>query len=157
MKKITLNERNIPVDIKIKDLKFLPKYQTDGSVACDLAANLEPDSNGERILRMRPGQVELVDVGFSMAIPDGWEAQIRPRSGHSIKKLKVANSPATIDSDFRGALKVILHNDGKDIIIINHGERIAQMLLKPIWKFKWNIVEELSETIRGENGFGSTN
>lgn len=150
-----LTDSNIPVEIKVEDPKFIPMYQTANSAGADLVANIPPNDRGDRILTMRPGQIELVDVGFSMSLPEGWEAQIRPRSGRAMKGLKVANSPGTIDADFRDNVKVILHNDGKEIMQIKHGDRIAQMLLKPVWKFQWNIVKELSTTDR-KGGFGST-
>jgi dUTP pyrophosphatase len=91
-----------------------------------------------------------------MALPPGWEAQIRPRSGLAQKGVQVTNSPGTIDDDYRGRLMVVLNNAGREIVNIKHGDRFAQMALKPVWYFSWNIVDELESTERGDAGFGST-
>lgn len=131
-------------------------YKTKGSACCDLVANIPQNENGERLVRLNPRQIETIDAGFSMALPDGWEAQIRPRSGLAQKGIQVTNSPGTIDSDFVGRIQVVLNNAGKEIVVIKNGDRFAQMALKPVWHFQWNMVGELKITERGENGFGST-
>lgn len=131
-------------------------YKTKGSAAADLIANIPANDVGERILRLAPGHIETIDCGFSMALPPGWEAQIRPRSGLAQKGVQVTNSPGTIDDDYRGRLMVVLNNAGREIVNIKHGDRFAQMALKPVWYFSWNIVDELESTERGDAGFGST-
>jgi dUTP pyrophosphatase len=131
-------------------------YKTKGSAAVDLIANVPEDDKGDRIVRLLPGHIETIDAGFSMALPAGWEAQIRPRSGLAQRGVQITNSPGTIDEDYRGRLQVIVNNAGKEIILIKHGDRFAQMLLKPVWRFQWNMVKELSVTERGTGGFGST-
>jgi len=131
-------------------------YKTKGSAAADLIANIPPNDFGEQVLRLAPGHIETIDCGFCMALPPGWEAQIRPRSGLAQKGIQVTNSPGTIDDDYRGRLMVVLNNAGREIVNIKHGERFAQIALKPVWYFAWNIVDELDATERGASGFGST-
>ena len=98
-----------------------------------------------------------IDTGISIAIPDGWEGQIRPRSGLAANKnLSVLNTPGTIDSDYRGSIMVLLHNHGNRAQTIQHGDRIAQILFAPVPKVTWIETDSLSETDRGEGGFGST-
>ena len=104
-----------------------------------------------------PQKSELIPTGLSIAIPDNTEVQIRPRSGLAAKNnISVLNTPGTIDSDYRGELKVILYNHGSEEFIVNNDDRIAQMILVPIIKATFEEVEKLPETIRGEGGFGST-
>jgi dUTP pyrophosphatase len=106
---------------------------------------------------LAPGERKLIPTGISVAIPDTMEIQIRPRSGLAFKNgISVVNTPGTIDSDYRGEIKVLLINHGKENFIIKKFQRIAQMVVSPIIKVKLKIVEELPETIRGEGGFGST-
>lgn len=143
--------QKVPTKIVLDDPDFAPAYQTDGAAGADLYANLP---NGD--LSIRPGGREIVDCGFSMAVPPGWEAQLRARSGLATQGLSVVNSPATIDEDYRGRIKVILKNVGDAPIEIKHKQRFAQMLLKPVWKFDWQVVDSLDETDRGESGLGST-
>ena len=142
------------VKILIKKLNSkvkLPKYKTDGSSGMDLMAFLE------KPVSLMPQKSELISTGISIAIPDNTEVQIRPRSGLAAKNnISVLNTPGTIDSDYRGEIKVILFNHGNKEFIINNEDRIAQMILVPIIKATFEEVEKLPETIRGEGGFGST-
>ena len=142
------------VKILIKKLNSkvkLPKYKTDGSSGMDLMAFLN------KPISILPQKSELIPTGLSIAIPNNTEVQIRPRSGLAAKNnISVLNSPGTVDSDFRGELKVILFNHGNKEFIVNNEDRIAQMVLVPIIKANFEEVENLPETIRGEGGFGST-
>tara|TARA_B100000965_G_scaffold367960_1_gene354306 strand:+ start:24 stop:461 length:438 start_codon:yes stop_codon:yes gene_type:complete len=142
------------VKILIKKLNSkvkLPSYKTDGSSGMDLMAFLD------KPISILPQKSELIPTGLSIAIPDNTEVQIRPRSGLAAKNnISVLNTPGTIDSDYRGELKVILYNHGNKKFIINNEDRIAQMVLMPIIKAKFEEVENLPDTIRGEGGFGST-
>lgn len=131
----------------------LPAYETAGAAGCDLRAALDDDAP----LTLKPGERALVPTGFSMALPEGWEAQIRPRSGLAAKfGITCLNSPGTIDADYRGEVKVILINHGADEFVIKRGERIAQMVIAPVWQARFELSESLDETARGEGGFGST-
>ena len=128
-----------------------PKYKTDGSSGVDLSAFLE------KKVVIKPNSSELIPTGLQVAIPEELEIQIRPRSGLAAKEsIGVLNSPGTIDSDYRGELKIILFNHGKEDFIINNGDRIAQMVLVPIIKMEFEEVDSLPDTIRGQGGFGST-
>jgi dUTP pyrophosphatase len=140
--------------IQIKKLSSsvsIPKYETPGSSGMDIAAHIKNN------IIINPGEKALVTTGFSIAIPKGYEVQIRPRSGLAAKKnITVLNTPGTIDADYRGEIKVILINLGKEKFIIENGERIAQMVVCPVIQAKLEEVKELSETYRGSGGFGST-
>jgi len=128
-----------------------PKYKTDGSSGVDLSAFLE------KKVVIKPNSSELIPTGLQVAIPEELEIQIRPRSGLAAKEsIGVLNSPGTIDSDYRGELKIILFNHGKEDFIINNGDRIAQMVLVPIIKMEFEEVDSLPDTVRGQGGFGST-
>ena len=128
-----------------------PKYKTDGSSGVDLSAFLE------KKVVIKPNSSELIPTGLQVAIPEEFEIQIRPRSGLAAKEsIGVLNSPGTIDSDYRGELKIILFNHGKEDFIINNGDRIAQMVLVPILKMEFEEVDSLPDTVRGRSGFGST-
>ena len=128
-----------------------PKYKTDGSSGVDLSAFLE------KKVVIKPNSSELIPTGLQVAIPEELEIQIRPRSGLAAKEnIGVLNSPGTIDSDYRGELKIILFNHGKEDFIINNGDRIAQMVLVPILKMEFEEVDSLPDTVRGQGGFGST-
>ncbi|HZK07665.1 MAG TPA: dUTP diphosphatase [Bacteroidales bacterium] len=129
----------------------LPSYQTVASAGMDLRANLvEP-------LMLQPLQRELVNTGLFIELPEGYEAQIRPRSGLAIKSgISLANAPGTIDADYRGEIKVILINLSNDDFVLNDGERIAQMVISKVEKAEWVISETLNETTRGDGGFGHT-
>jgi len=136
---------------KLSNFVSTPKYETPGSSGMDIAAHIE-----EKII-INPGEKSLVSTGFSLAIPKGYEVQIRPRSGLAAKKnITVLNTPGTIDADYRGEIKVILINLGKEKFIIENGERIAQMVVCPVVQAKFEEVKELSDTVRGSSGFGST-
>ncbi len=129
----------------------IPKYETIGSSGMDVAAFLETP------IKLKPNEKALVPTGLSFAIPKGFEIQIRPRSGLAAKNcITVLNTPGTIDSDYRGEIKVILYNLGKETFEIINGLRIAQMVLCPIIQADFEEVEDLSKTVRGEGGFGST-
>ena len=128
-----------------------PKYKTEGSSGVDLSAFLE------KKVVIKPNSSELIPTGLQVAIPEELEIQIRPRSGLAAKEsIGVLNSPGTIDSDYRGELKIILFNHGKEDFIINNGDRIAQMVLVPIIKMEFEEVDSLPDTVRGQGGFGST-
>lgn len=129
----------------------LPKYETAGSAGMDLSAML-----AEPVI-IKPLQRVLIPTGIYIELPDGYEAQIRPRSGLAIKKgISVLNSPGTIDSDYRGEIKVILINLSNETIVINTGERIAQMVVAKYEKVQLHEVDELDSTDRGTGGFGHT-
>ena len=129
----------------------LPKYKTDGSSGMDLMAFIKNPIN------IKPGSSALIPTGISLAFPKEFEVQIRPRSGLAAKQsIGVLNSPGTIDSDYRGELKVIIFNHGEKEFIVNSDDRIAQMILTPILKIELEEVNELPETVRGSGGFGST-
>ena len=140
--------------IQIKKLSnevLTPKYETSGSSGMDIAAYIEKE------VIINPGEKALIPTGFSLSIPQGYEVQIRPRSGLAAKKgVTVLNTPGTIDSDYRGEIKVILINLSKDKFFVKKGERIAQMVVCPIQQVIIEEVNELSETNRGIGGFGST-
>ena len=128
-----------------------PKYKTEGSSGVDLSAFLN-----EKVV-IKPNSSKLIPTGLQVAIPEELEIQIRPRSGLAAKEsIGVLNSPGTIDSDYRGELKIILFNHGKEDFIINNGDRIAQMILVPILKMEFEEVDSLPNTVRGQGGFGST-
>lgn len=131
----------------------LPHYETALAAGADLRAALE---GGVSII-LEPGHRRLIPTGFCMALPAGYEAQIRPRSGLAFKYgITCLNTPGTIDADYRGEVKVLLINHGPDPFEISHGERIAQMVIAPIVQAEFKVVESLSETARGAGGFGST-
>ena len=133
-----------------KDLP-LPHYATDGAAGMDVCAALDEP------LMMNPMERLAVPTGLAMAIPHGYEIQVRPRSGLALKQgLTVANAPGTIDSDYRGEVKVILINLGQDAVEITHGMRIAQLVLAPVSIARPQLVTTLDETERGTGGFGST-
>tara|TARA_B100001540_G_C15776529_1_gene628924 strand:- start:193 stop:630 length:438 start_codon:yes stop_codon:yes gene_type:complete len=142
------------VKVLIKKLNSkvqLPKYKTDGSSGMDLMAFIENSIN------IKPQQSALIPTGISIAIPEDTEVQIRPRSGLAAKSsISVLNTPGTIDSDYRGEIKIILFNHGKEDFIINNNDRIAQMILMPVIKAEFEEVENLPKTLRGSGGFGST-
>ena len=108
-------------------------------------------------IELFPGSRALIPTGFAIALPDGYEAQVRPRSGLAHKNgVTVLNSPGTIDADYRGEISIMLINLGEKIFLIDHGMRIAQMIVAPLSRVRWSEVSKLSETARGESGFGST-
>jgi dUTP pyrophosphatase len=131
----------------------LPAYETSGSAGMDVRAAVpvaEP-------ITLKPGERAMVPTGLSVAIPEGYEIQVRPRSGLAAKYgLTCLNTPGTIDSDYRGEIKVILINLGAEAFVIQRGERIAQLVLAPVTRLAWSEVGALDETARGAGGFGST-
>ena len=136
---------------KTSEEVITPKYKTDGSSGVDLSAFLN------KKVVIKPNSSELIPTGLQVAIPEELEIQIRPRSGLAAKEsMGVLNSPGTIDSDYRGELKIILFNHGDKDFIINNGDRIAQMVLVPILKMEFEEVDNLPDTVRGQGGFGST-
>ncbi|TDK42241.1 dUTP diphosphatase [Antarcticimicrobium luteum] len=131
----------------------LPGYETPGAAGADLRANF-PDRGG---IELAPGARALVPTGLRIEIPDGYEVQIRPRSGLALKHgITLPNSPGTIDSDYRGPLGVIVMNAGSEPFRIAHGDRIAQMVVAPVVQARFELAGDLSETARGAGGFGST-
>lgn len=129
----------------------LPSYQTGGSVAMDLHAAVAGS------VHIAPGEWAIIPCGFEMAVPVGYEAQVRPRSGLAAKEgLTVLNSPGTIDSDYRGEIKVILINLGTKAVTIERSVRIAQLLVTPVPRVRWEEVTDLADTARGSGGFGHT-
>ena len=142
--------------VKILIKKFdknirLPAYKTSGSSGMDLVAYTK------KIIRLHPGKTVLVPTGISVAIPKNYEIQIRPRSGLAAKNnISVLNTPGTVDSDYRGEIKIILINLGKKTFKIKSGDRVAQMILCPIARGKFIEVKTLPKTIRDKGGFGST-
>ena len=131
----------------------LPHFETALAAGADLRAAVDEDSP----MTLAPGARALVPTGLAMALPAGYEAQIRPRSGLAYKHgVTVLNSPGTIDADYRGEVKVLLINHGDTDFVINRGERIAQMIIAPITQAEFIAVDTLSETARGAGGFGST-
>ncbi|MBY6015804.1 dUTP diphosphatase [Qipengyuania gaetbuli] len=143
-----------PVGVKVKRLPHghgldLPHYATGGAAGMDVLS--------AEAVTLKPGQRHAVATGLAMAIPEGFEIQVRPRSGLALKHgITVPNTPGTIDSDYRGELKVILINHGPDNFAIARGDRIAQLVLAPVVQAAWDEVEELDDTSRGAGGFGST-
>lgn len=131
----------------------LPAYETAGAAGMDLRAAVPEDE----ALVLRPGGRTAVPTGLAFALPDGFEAQVRPRSGLALKSgVTVANAPGTIDADYRGELKVLLVNLGEEDFVIRRGDRIAQLVIAPVVQAAWREVDALDATDRGAGGFGST-
>ena len=136
---------------KLNSSAQLPSYKTSGSSGMDLMACIE------KTINLEPGKSCLVPTGLSVAFPKEYEIQIRPRSGLAAKNnISVLNTPGTIDSDYRGELKIILYNHSKVNFTINNNDRVAQMILTPIIKMELEESDKLPDSIRGEGGFGST-
>ena len=148
--------KRIPIAVKklpITNGLPLPSYETAGSAGMDLLAALD---EGEDMV-LGPGERALVPTGLKMAIPEGYEVQVRPRSGLAVKHgITALNAPGTIDSDYRGEVKVILINHGAEPFTIGRGDRIAQMVVAEVIQGVWEECEDLPETARGAGGFGST-
>jgi dUTP pyrophosphatase len=129
----------------------LPSYMSDLAAGADLFAAVNDD------LTLEPGARALVPTGIAIALPPGFEAQIRPRSGLALKSgITCLNTPGTIDADYRGHVQVLLINLGKEPAVIKRGDRIAQMIVSPVHRAEFSVVDELPESLRGANGFGST-
>lgn len=141
----------IPVKIVSRSNASIPVYQSDGSAGADICACVD-----ENIV-INPGSVALIPTGLCMEIPLGYEAQIRPRSGLALKNgISLLNTPGTIDSDYRGEIKIIMINLGKEPFTVTHGMRIAQMVFSRYYKGEFTVESELAETVRGAGGFGHT-
>ena len=129
----------------------LPEYATPGSAGMDLRANIDAP------ITLAPGERKLIPTGIHIALPVGYEAQVRPRSGLALKHgIGLANMLGTVDSDYRADVGVILINLGQEDFVVNDGERIAQMVIAKHETAEWDVVEELDETERGEGGYGHT-
>lgn len=143
-----------PVDVRFKRLRAgaqVPAYQSEHAAGLDLHACLEAP------LTLAPGDIALVPCGFAMAIPHGFEAQVRPRSGLATKHgIGMPNAPGTVDSDYRGEMMVPLVNLGRAAFTVEHGMRVAQMVIAPVARAAVREVDELDGTARGQGGFGST-
>ena len=149
MNKVTVSVRPLP---HFEGLD-LPAYETIGSAGMDVRAAVSQEDP----LLLQAGERAMIPTGLSVAIPQGYEIQVRPRSGLAAKHgLTCLNTPGTIDSDYRGEIKVILVNLGQDAFTIQRGERIAQLVLAPVTQLAWEEVDALDETDRGAGGFGST-
>lgn len=140
---------NISIPVTLSDGGQLPTYGTASAAGMDLRCIED--------IELQPGQRTLARTGVRMAIPDGFEGQVRPRSGLALKHgISMVNTPGTIDSDYRGEIGVIMINLGQDVVKLASGERIAQLVIMPVVRAELNLVEELDSTQRGEGGFGST-
>lgn len=139
------------LNITAKDEKLIPNYTTIGAAGADLRAYLDGP------ITIVPGERRLISTGLKMQVPEGYEVQIRPRSGMALKQgITVINTPGTIDSDYRGDVGVVLINHGQLPVIINPYDRIAQMVLNKVEQCDFNVVTDLDSTERGEGGFGHT-
>ena len=135
------------LDPKVK----FPAYKTEGASGMDLAAFLK------KPIIVKPKSSSIIPTGLAVAFPKDFEIQIRPRSGLAAKKnISVLNTPGTIDSDYRGEIKIIIYNHGLEDFVINNEDRIAQMILTPVFKMELEETNDLPESVRGESGFGST-
>lgn len=153
-----MNKSQVSVAVEFKYLDHgtdlpIPEYETQASAGMDLRAAVPKNAP----VTLKSGEVAIIPTGFAMALPVGFEAQVRPRSGLAAKHaVSVLNTPGTIDADYRGEVKVILTNFGPDPFVVERGMRIAQMIIAPVTTADWRVVETLSETERGSGGFGST-
>jgi dUTP pyrophosphatase len=151
------------VNVSIKLLREgakTPTYGTAQAAGADLYALpivTEGTLFGNEAVAIEPGQRKLIETGIAIQLPEGFEAQVRPRSGLALKQgITVLNSPGTIDSDYRGEIGVVLQNNGSKTFYVNSGDRIAQLVVTPVWQANFDTVKELGETDRGEGGYGST-
>ena len=129
----------------------LPEYKSDGASGIDLMAFVKNS------IKVKPQSSTLIPTGISLAFSNNYEIQIRPRSGLALRNnISVLNTPGTVDSDYRGEIKVIIYNHGNEDFIINNGDRIAQMVLSPVIKINFEETNNLPDTVRGQGGFGST-
>lgn len=145
------NSTDIDVRVKLKPGALIPTYANSDAVGADLYAHLSHK------LTLWPGQRQLIPTGVSFELPPNYEVQVRPRSGLALKHgLTVVNAPGTVDPDYRGDISVILLNTGQDAVEIEPGMRIAQAVIAPVHRMRFEAVEQLGETGRGESGFGST-
>lgn len=147
MKKIDVSVCRLPHGADLP----LPEYATAGSAGIDLLAAIGNDQT------IAPGARALIPTGLAIALPDGYEAQVRPRSGLALKNgITVLNSPGTVDADYRGEVSVVLINHGQESFVVTRGMRIAQMVVAPVTQLTWNEKTELPSTERGAGGYGST-
>ena len=162
---VVVIKKGYKMEVKIKKLKenaIIPKYQTAGAAGFDFHSAEEGSEYAlgvklENGVMLKPGEVKLISTGLSVEIPPGYELQVRPRSGLAIKnKITVLNSPGTVDSDYRGEIKIILYNAGDQPYLIAKGERIAQGVISPVIQAVFTEVDNLSNTERNSGGFGST-
>jgi len=129
----------------------LPAYETEHAAGMDLRASVTVPQT------LQPGERALIPTGLRIALPEGYEAQIRPRSGLALKHgISLLNTPGTIDADYRGEIRIIMANLGQEPFVIQRGDRIAQMVVAPVTRVEWSIADTLDETVRGEGGFGHT-
>lgn len=140
---------SLKVDIELVEGGILPQYQTSGAAGMDLCSS--------ESFTLNPMERRGVKTGVKISLPDGFEAQVRPRSGLALKHgISMVNSPGTIDSDYRGEIRVILINLGQEVVPFEVGDRVAQLVIAPVTRADWNIVDELDTTERGTKGFGSS-
>lgn len=136
---------------RLREGAILPRYMSDGAAGMDLAASVESD------VTILPGQRQLVGSGVAIALPRGYEAQVRPRSGLALKHgITVLNAPGTIDEDYRGEIKVLLINHGHEPFVVKSGERIAQLVIAEVARVRLDEQATLDETVRGAGGYGHT-
>ena len=146
-----MNQNSVEIAFTVADGAILPEYKTDGASGCDVHAFVKEP------VELLPGDIKLIPTGLACAIPEGFEIQVRPRSGLAAKNgITCLNTPGTIDSDYRGEIKVILINLGKEAFIVKNGDRIAQFVVAPVVRGIFTTVKSLDETLRGSGGFGST-
>ena len=146
-----MNQNSVEIAFTVADGAILPEYKTDGASGCDAHAFVKEP------VELLPGDIKLIPTGLACAIPEGFEIQVRPRSGLAAKNgITCLNTPGTIDSDYRGEIKVILINLGKEAFIVKNGDRIAQFVVAPVVRGIFKTVKSLDETLRGSGGFGST-
>lgn len=146
-----MNQNSVEIAFTVADGAILPEYKTDGASGCDVHAFVKEP------VELLPGDIKLIPTGLACAIPEGFEIQVRPRSGLAAKNgITCLNAPGTIDSDYRGEIKVILINLGKEAFIVKNGDRIAQFVVAPVVRGIFKTVKSLDETLRGSGGFGST-
>ncbi|MDY5683508.1 MAG: dUTP diphosphatase [Treponema sp.] len=146
-----MNQNSVEIAFTVADGAILPEYKTDGASGCDVHAFVKEP------VELLPGDIKLIPTGLACSIPEGFEIQVRPRSGLAAKNgITCLNTPGTIDSDYRGEIKVILINLGKEAFIVKNGDRIAQFVVAPVVRGIFKTVKSLDETLRGSGGFGST-
>lgn len=139
----------IPVRVLLKDGAFMPAYQTRGAAGADLCACIDSP------IEIQPGRTVLIPTGVFLEIPEGYEGQVRPRSGLALKHgITITNTPGTIDSDYRGEVKIIMTNLGSETFVVENGMRIAQLVFAKVYRGEFLEVEQLNETARNEGGFG---
>lgn len=147
MEKIRIHIKRLTNDQPVS----LPQYMTEGSSGMDLFASLKKE------VTLQPGERALIPTGISVAIPEGFEGQVRPRSGLAIRKgIGIINAPGTIDADYRGEIGVLLINFGKEPVTLRHGDRIAQLVISRVFRAIWEEADELPPTLREGGGFGHT-